>query len=164
MMSIGRTGVFLNAVSNRLAAASTRARFLGMLIGTAISQLIEEPGKAMRFDLEEMESTEAEWYLSLTRTEDSIGSLEPIKLRENVTAVSGQKLNKGSTFTSSSRPFKKAGQTATSKIVAIEEISDSDEEEDEDEDLIPYEKPDEDPSDSDDDPTLVQRNKPTAPV
>ncbi|KAL3446884.1 telomere length regulation protein-domain-containing protein [Aspergillus insuetus] len=164
IMSIGRTGVFLNAVSNRLAAASTRARFLGMLIGTAISQLIEEPGKAMRFDLEEMESTEAEWYLSLTRTEDSIGSLEPIKLRKNVAAVSGQKMNKGSTFTSSSRPFKKAGQTGTSKIVAIEEISDSDEEEDEDEDLIPYEKPDEDPSDSDDDPTLVQRNKPTAPV
>ncbi|KAL3489485.1 telomere length regulation protein-domain-containing protein [Aspergillus germanicus] len=164
MMSIGRTGVFLNAVSNRLAAASTRARFLGMLVGTAISQLIEEPGKAMRFDLEEMESTEAEWYLSLTRTEDCIGSLEPIKMRENIAAVSELKLNKGSTFSSSSRPFRKAGQTATSKIVAIEELSDSDEEEDEDEDLIPYEKPDEDPSDSDDDPTLVQRNKPTAPV
>ncbi|KAL2847666.1 telomere length regulation protein-domain-containing protein [Aspergillus pseudodeflectus] len=166
MMSIGRTSVFLNAVSNRLAAASTRARFLGMLIGTAISQLIEEPGKAMRFDLEEMESTEAEWYLSLIRTEDSIGSLETIKLQENLAPRSSQKLDKGKTFTSNYQPFKKASQTATSKIVAIEEIGDSDEEEEEeeDEDLIPYEKPDEDPSDSDDDPTLVQRKKPTAPV
>ncbi|KAJ0424925.1 telomere length regulation protein-domain-containing protein [Aspergillus carlsbadensis] len=164
MKSIGCTGVFLNAVSNRLAAASTRARFLGMLVGTAISQLIEESGKAMRFDLEEMESTEAEWYLSLIRIEDSVGYLETIRLRGDAAAELGQRSAKGSSFTSNSRPFKKTGQTATSKIVAIEEISDSNEEEDEDEDLIPYEKPDEDPSDSDDDPMLVQRNKPTAPV
>ncbi|KAL2840690.1 telomere length regulation protein-domain-containing protein [Aspergillus pseudoustus] len=160
LKSIGRTGVFLNAVSNRLAAASTRARFLGMLIGTAISQLIEEPGKGMKFDLEEMESAEAEWYLSLIRCEDSIGSLGPIKLQGNSATEPKQK----ATFASHFRPFKKSGQTATTKIVAIEERDDSDEEEGEDEDLVPYEKPDEDPSDSDDDPTLVERNKPTAPV
>ncbi|KAL2819815.1 telomere length regulation protein-domain-containing protein [Aspergillus granulosus] len=160
LKSIGRTGVFLNAVSNRLAAASTRARFLGMLIGAAISQLIEEPGKAMRFDLEEMESAEAEWYLSLIRTEDSIGSLGSI--RPQLTGSAELKLK--SIPTSHSRRFKKATQATTAKIVAIEEIDDLEGEEDEDEDLIPYEKPDEDPSDSDDDPTLVQRNKPTAPV
>ncbi|KAL3459423.1 telomere length regulation protein-domain-containing protein [Aspergillus heterothallicus] len=159
MKSIGRTGVFLNAVSNRLAAASTRARFLGMLIGSAISQLIEEPGKAMRFDLEEMESAEAKCYLGLIQTEDSIGSLDSIKLQ----GIGATEPKQKPSF-SHSRPLKTATPTTTAKIVAIEEIYDSDAEEDEDADLIPYEKPDEDPSDSDDDPTLVQRNKPTAPV
>jgi hypothetical protein len=32
---------YLNAVSNRLAASSNRARLLGMIIGTGISELIE---------------------------------------------------------------------------------------------------------------------------
>ncbi|KAL3479357.1 telomere length regulation protein-domain-containing protein [Aspergillus californicus] len=164
MKRIGRTGVFLNAVSNRLAAASTRARFLGMIIGTAISQLIEEPGKAMEFQLEEMESNEAEWYLNLTRADDKIGSLASLKMLRNTT-ISPQHTTKGSAI--ASRPFVKRNQ-GISKIVAIEEIDGEDEdkdgEEDEDEDLIPYEKPDEDPSDEDEDPTLIQRNKPTAPV
>ncbi|KAL2870621.1 telomere length regulation TEL2 family protein [Aspergillus lucknowensis] len=165
MKNIGRTSVFLNAVSNRLAAASTRARLLGMIIGTAISQLIEEPGKAMRFDLEDMESSEAEWYLSLVQIEDNIGPLDLIKSREHIVTEWTQRPIKGPISVNTSRPSKNPSQGAA-KIVAIEEIDDSfgDEDEDEDEDLIPYEKPDEDPSDSDDDPTLVQRNKPTAPV
>ncbi|KAI9375486.1 telomere length regulation protein-domain-containing protein [Aspergillus egyptiacus] len=162
MKNIGRAGVFLNAVSNRLAAASTKARFLGMIIGTAVSQLIEEPGKAMRFDLEEMESTEAAWYLKLVRAEDSIGSLDSLRSSKNIATNPKQAPSKSSlSATTSRRP-----NQAAAKVVAIEEIDDSkkDEAEDEDEDLIPYEKPDEDPYDSDDDPTLIQRNKPTAPV
>ena len=31
-------------------------------------------------------------------------------------------------------------------------------------DLVPYQKPDSDASDEDEDPTLVQRNRPNAPV
>ncbi|RDW78994.1 telomere length regulation TEL2 family protein [Aspergillus mulundensis] len=163
MKSIGRTSVFLNAVSNRLAAASTRARFLGMIIGTAISQLIEEPGKAMKFDLEEMESDEATWYLKLVKTDDRVGSLDSLKAFRD-TSREPRGLETKSRVSSASRPIAKASP-ATAKIVAIEEIYDSDEEdEDEDDDLIPYEKPDEDPDDEDDDPTLIERNKPTAPV
>jgi telomere length regulation protein len=48
------------------------------------------------------------------------------------------------------------------KVMAIEEISD--ESEAEDEDLMMYEKPDTDASDSEEDPTLVQRSKPRPPV
>ncbi|KAL4762546.1 telomere length regulation TEL2 family protein [Aspergillus foveolatus] len=162
--SIGRTSVFLNAVSNRLAATSTRARFLGMIIGTAISQLIEEPGKAMKFDLEEMEGDEATWYLSLVNSSDKIGSLDSIRLPESMSKKPGRTAARPEARTSTTRPLGKSNQ-CTTKIVAIEEIESSDEEgEDEDDDLIPYEKPDEDPADEDDDPTLLQRNKPTAPV
>ncbi|KAL2830602.1 telomere length regulation protein-domain-containing protein [Aspergillus cavernicola] len=161
MRTIGRTGLFLSVVSNRLAAASTRARFLGMIIGTAISQLIEEPGKAMKFNLEEMDSSEAKWYLSLIRVQDNIGSLDSI--RSPIMTDFQRAPPKGSGSAAASRPVGKFGE-GTARIVAIEEIDGEDDEEAEDDDLIPYEKPDEDPSDSDDDPTLIQRNKPTAPV
>ncbi|KAL6235857.1 hypothetical protein BDW75DRAFT_239824 [Aspergillus navahoensis] len=162
--SIGRTSVFLNAVSNRLAATSTRARFLGMIIGTAISQLIEEPGKAMKFDLEEMESDEATWYLNLINTGDKIGSLDSIRTPNNMFKKPGPAATKAQTPTSATGSQGNHNQ-GTAKVVAIEEIGDSDEEDEVgNDDLIPYEKPDEDPADEDDDPTLIQRNKPTAPV
>lgn len=159
-MFIGRTGLFLNTVSNRLAASSPRARFLGMLIGTTISQLIEKQGKGMRFDLEEMESNEAHWYLDLAKVHDAVGSIESIESLKGPGTKPTEKPTKKRT-SATDTPKK---DTRRAKIVAIEEINDSDQEDEEDEDLIPYEKPDEDPSDSDDDPTLVQRNKPTAPV
>ncbi|KAL5341140.1 telomere length regulation protein-domain-containing protein [Aspergillus crustosus] len=162
MKGIGRTSVFLNAVSNRLAAASTRARFLGMLIGTAISQLIELPGKGMKFNLEEMDSSEAKWYISLLKIDDRIGTLELFKPPKDAALGPVRTASKGSASKSRLGP-------TTSRIVAIEEIDDSDEDgayedEEEDNDLMPYDKPDEDPSDEDEDPTLIQRNKPTAPV
>ncbi|RAK96370.1 telomere length regulation TEL2 family protein [Aspergillus ibericus CBS 121593] len=160
MHFIGRSGIFLNTVSNRLAASSPRARFLGMLIGTAISEIIEQQGKGMKFNLEEMESDEALWYLDLAKTNDSIGSAESIQsLKEPAKPTATQTKKQSASRASTS----KQAINRTAKIVAIEEINDSEDEE-EDEDLIPYEKPDEDASDSDDDPTLVQRNKPTAPV
>ncbi|KAL4800755.1 telomere length regulation protein-domain-containing protein [Aspergillus venezuelensis] len=164
LKSIGRSGVFLNTVSNRLAASSSPARFFGMLIGTAISQLIEQPGKAMKFDLEEMESSEAARYLNLLHTRDEIGSLDSIKTPSDTLNQPRQAPAKKSASAAAARdPGSPSHGTAS--IVAIEEIEDSDEEkDDDDDDLIPYEKPDEDPSDEDEDPTLIQRNKPTAPV
>ncbi|OQD72946.1 hypothetical protein PENDEC_c018G04184 [Penicillium decumbens] len=160
---IGRTGAFLNAVSNRIAASSTRARFLGMIIGTGMSELIEEPGKAMKFDLEEMQSEEALWYLSLTKVCDKIGSPESIKSLQKTLSTT-QKPAQEARSHQSRTPNVRSSRPQTSKIVAIEEIDDSGEETDEDVDLIPYEKPDDDAEDDDEDPTLVQRNKPTAPV
>lgn len=151
---IGRSGIFLSAVSNRLAAASTKARFLGMIVGTAISQLIEEPGKAMRFDLEEMESDEAYWYLSLVKMKDEFGSLDAIKTQKN--EISKQQMpSEASSTTSTAHTQPRSSQQ--SKIISIEEVDDGAEE-------IPYETPGFDASDSDDDPTLVKRKKPTPPV
>ena len=157
MQEIGRSGIFLNAISNRLAATSIRARFLGMIVGTAISELIEQPGKGMKFDLEEMESEEAAWYLNLIRTKDFLGSLGSLRSSGDLTQKPAAKSPKTQAQVQSNNP--------RTKIVAIEEINESEnEDEDEDVDLMPYEKPDDDLSDDDDDPTLVQRNKPTPPV
>lgn len=117
----------------------------------------------MKFDLEEMQSEEAHWYLNLTKVQDEAGSFDSIKALQK-TRPSLQQPSKDYHPRSKTKPSAKSSLPPTSKIVAIEEIDDSGEESDEDEDLIPYEKPDDDAEDEDEDPTLVQRNKPTAPV
>ncbi|KAJ5796017.1 uncharacterized protein N7518_004557 [Penicillium psychrosexuale] len=159
---VGRSGAYLNAVSNRLAASSNRARFLGMVVGTGISELIEEPDKVLKFDIEEMRNEEALWYSHLTKVQDEIGSPESIKALQEALPEKPELVHPKP----SQKPKAQFSHQHTSKIVAVEEVEDSDEEEEEEEedDLIPYEKPDDDAYDSDDDPTLVQRNKPTAPV
>lgn len=130
-----------------------------MAVGMALSQLTEPPGKAMRFDHEEMESDEAVWYMSLVRVKDTVGSLESIASKTKTTK-SLPKSRNGAESASTSRPRGRNNPQSV-KIVSIEEM---DSEEGEEDDLIPYEKPDADPSDSEDDPTLIQRGKPTAPV
>ena len=133
-----------------------------MIVGTGISELIEEPDKVLKFDLEEMRSEEALWYSHLTKVQDGVGSPESIKALQEVFPEEPETVHSKP----SQKPKAQFSRQHTSKIVAIEEVEDSDEEEEEeeDDDLIPYEKPDDDAYDSDDDPTLIQRNKPTAPV
>lgn len=131
-----------------------------MIVGTGISELIEEPGKALKFDIDELRSEEALWYLGLTKVHDDVGSSESMKSLQEAQPAKPEPARP--------RPPPKvkpqSQHQGTSKIVAIEEIEDTDEEEEEDDDLIPYEKSGDDAYDSDDDPTLIQRNKPVAPV
>lgn len=132
-----------------------------MIVGTGISALVEQPDKVLKFDLDEMKSEEAQWYLNLTNVHDQLGSPGSIKTLQVVQSARPETIQP--------KPAPKAKAHAqrlgTSKIVAIEEIEDSGEDDDDDDDdLIPYEKPDDDAYDSDDDPTLIQRNKPIAPV
>lgn len=124
---------------------------------------MEEPGKSMKFDLEEMQSEEALWYLSLPKTQDEAGSFDSMKALQKAQPQL-QQPSKESRAHLNEKPSTRPSHPQTSRIVAIEEIDDNGEETEEDEDLIPYEKPDDDAEDEDEDPTLVQRNKPTAPV
>ncbi|KAJ5646596.1 hypothetical protein N7490_002968 [Penicillium lividum] len=151
---VGRSRAFLNAISNRLAASSNRARFMGMIVGTGISELVEEPGKSMKFDLEEMRNAETQWYLSLMKTRDDIGSFESFK----------SLLKSDKSLSAPSNANKPKPRSAPQRIVEV--ISDDEDENNESDydDLIPYAKPDDDAEDDDEDATLVQRNKPTAPV
>lgn len=123
----------------------------------AISQLIEPVGSAMKFDLEEVESERAKWYLALVRAEDSIGSLEPLRVKNVENRISIKKNSK-----KLSTRLSPQDHPVASSHASIEEITDDDEKEGDD--LIPHEKPDTDASDSEDDPTLIRRSKPTAPV
>jgi telomere length regulation protein len=151
-----RSGGYLSAVSNRLAASSDRARFLGMVVGEALSSLSDKGDKQMDFKMEDTKGTEGLWYKSLLQVEDRPGSLEPLKSGSSVAKTTLKPKSKPA------RPAKQVRTSTSSKIIAIEEVDDSDE--DEKDGLRPYAKPDSDAEDSDEDPTLIQRNKPTAPV
>lgn len=117
----------------------------------------------MKFDLEEMHSEEALWYLSLTTVQDAVGPVESIKALQKAHSTTQQPIKRNSPA-QNQKPSARSNRPRTTKIVAIEEIDESEEETDEDDDLLPYDKPDDDAEDEDEDPTLVQRNKPSAPV
>ncbi len=165
---VSASGEFIRMVSNRLSASVPRARFLGMIVAVAVSKLVDKPDKVMNFGVDEMETEDAQWWLGLVYIQDKVGSLD------NLAKTTAELVKKRSLPTASSKPIQRkrvstAVQPATTKIIAIEELEDSDNpdgeaEEEEDSDLRPYAPPDSDPEDSDDDPTLVNRNKPTAPV
>lgn len=125
---------------------------------------MDDKTQKLDFHMDETETEEAKWLKSLTSVFDEVGSIEPILKTES----SGPPVRKGN------RPPQKRIQKQKPKpkpksepsistikpIAIIEEIDSSD---DSEEDLVPYAK-DSDPEDSDDDATLVQRNKPKAPV
>lgn len=143
----------MNTISNRLKASNLRARFIGMIVGEALSALVDKEDKRLNFHMEETDQEEGQWYKGLTKVMDDTGPLDPLS----------QPLSQ----TTPKKPFKtsKPAQKPTapisgSKPLIIEELSD----EGEDDDIIPYAKPDSDPEDSDDDPTLIRRDKPKAPV
>ncbi|KIW92026.1 uncharacterized protein Z519_07008 [Cladophialophora bantiana CBS 173.52] len=149
---------FVRGVSNRLSASVPRARFLGMIVAVAVSRLVDEPDKVMNFGVEEMEGEEAQRWIDLTNIQDTVGSLEQLP-KKPAEPVKKRPLQNSSTAARRKR-FSTGSRTQGSKVVAIEELSDSAGEED----LRPYPLPDSDPSDSDEDPTLVNRKKPTPPV
>lgn len=129
-----------------------------MVIGEALSSLVDPEDKKMDFKMEEMSTPEAKWYKSLVTVSDSVGSFEALK-SQGITKVAKDP----KPATSQTRANPKAAQPSGSKIISIEEMFSSEEDSDND-DFTPYAKPDSDASDSEEDPTLITRNKPTAPV
>ncbi|KAL7629105.1 telomere binding protein [Parahypoxylon ruwenzoriense] len=153
-----RSSTYLNAISNRISASQTRARFLGMVVGEALSRLVHGKETKLEFKMDEMDTEEARWYKSLVQVSDKIGPLDP--LRELATSLKPAHVVKSTkpAVTPARRPTKQPPQSG----FIIEEIEDN--EEGEEPDLVPYAKPDSDAEDSDDDPTLINRDKPKAPV
>lgn len=147
---LARSSVFLGGVSNRLSTSSTRARFLGMVVGETLSEMTDKDGKPMKFGVEETETEEAKWWKSIRHVEDTVGTVEGLETVGREVAVRKRKKEP--------QP-----QTRTSKVMVIEEIEDNDDDEEQDE-LMPYPKPDSDAEDSDDDPTLINRKKDSAPM
>ncbi|KAI1652912.1 telomere length regulation protein-domain-containing protein [Daldinia decipiens] len=152
-----RSSVYLNAVSNRIAASQNRARFLGMVVGEALSGLVHGKETKLDFKMDEMDTEEAKWYKSLVQLSDKPGPLDPLKEMDILPKSSNvPKITKPSVA-----PTQRIGKAPLQSGFIIEEIQDD---EDEDPDLVPYVKPDSDAEDSDDDPTLINRDKPKAPV
>ncbi|KAI0515213.1 telomere length regulation protein [Xylaria bambusicola] len=154
-----RSSLYLNAISNRLAVSQNRARFLGMAVGEALSGLIHAKDTKLDFKMEEMATDEADWYKSLVHVSDKAGPLDP--LRTSMFSSQPNNPKQPAKLAKEQRaPPSKKNMTKTGFI--IEEVEDD--EKQEDPDLMPYAKPDSDAEDSDDDPTLINRDKPKAPV
>ncbi|KAI4195590.1 MAG: hypothetical protein LQ350_007116 [Teloschistes chrysophthalmus] len=159
---MARSGPYLNAISNRLAASSSRASLLGMCVGTAVSELVDPPDRRMNFSSDEVTGSQGQRFLRLTKVHDPLGSIADL-LPAQGAAVSQISHNQKRLPVKGTQSSKDTGPPATrSKIISIEEIES--EAESEEDDLPTYAKPDSDASDSDEDPTVVNRDKPTAPV
>jgi len=157
---LSTSSLLIHAVSNRLAASVPRARFLGMIVGMTVSKLVDQPARAMNFPLEADEVEEARLWTGLTEVQDAVGDINVLRTPLDLVNKSrGPSVNLR-TGKTKAKPVPKSA-SPSSKIIAIEEIDEVSEEED---DLVPYSKPDDDPSDSDDDPTLIDRLKPSQPV
>ncbi|CAO1598092.1 telomere binding protein [Xanthoria calcicola] len=133
-----------------------------MYLGTAMSRLVDPPERRMNFDSEEMTSSQGRRYLSLTELQDQLGSIDDLGHKEANSELSNCPMKKPTAKENESKEAYRRKAPSESKVISIEEIGD--ESESEDEDLPVYAKPDSDASDSDEDPTVIERNKPTAPV
>ncbi|KYK56858.1 hypothetical protein DCS_03864 [Drechmeria coniospora] len=153
-----RSGTYLTAISNRIAATQARARFLGMAVGESLSALVDSK-KRLDFHMDEMGTDEAEWLKGVSSISDPVGSFHSLlSSSQPDPQASFPAETTGKRAKVDRRPIPKPAVKQTIPKAIIEEIESSD-----DDDLVPYPKGS-DPEDSDDDATLVQRNKPKAPV
>lgn len=159
-----RTGSYLSTISNRIGATQMRARFLGMIVGESLSALIDNKEKKLDFHMEETDTDEAQQLKNLTKVSDKPDSVDHILSDTQTQSISQHRKPAGTISKLATRKTKPKPKPpiATGKPKAIIQEIDSSDDEDED-DLVPYAK-DSDPEDSDDDATLVQRNKIKAPV
>ncbi|KAI6783754.1 DNA replication checkpoint protein-like protein [Emericellopsis cladophorae] len=157
-----RSSAYLGSISNRIAATQVRARFLGMVVGEVLSSLVDSKGQKLDFKMEELDTEDAARLKALAQVKDVVGSSEAL-LSQDLPVV-----HKVQTTPQQSKPPKKKPKPALEPITSVKprtiiEIVDDSDEEEEDDDLVPYAKGS-DPEDSDDDATLVQRNKLRPPV
>lgn len=142
-----RTNSYLSSISNRLGASSPRARLFGMLVAMVLSNLLESPGKAIQFELDETEKAEFDFYRRLVQIHDCVGSMQSLKPIDPSTKWP-------------SRPKQRLkNQARPVEMISIKKPTNES-----DDGLMSYEKPDSDPEDSEEDPTLITRSKPNAPV
>jgi telomere length regulation protein len=160
--SYAKSSQQLNAVSVRLGSSSLRTRWLGMLVGTIISTMVDKGDTGLKFEDDSLDTTEAKWYKKLPKVNDKpAAKLEwnqvfkpKVEDIQRPKSVPSKAMVKSALFKSAKERHQGPLQKAPKMVQLIEE----------EDDLVPYAKPDSDPEDEDDDPTLVNRDKPKPPV
>ena len=159
-----RSGAYLTAVSNRLGSSSMRPRVLGMIVGETFSSLVDKKDDQMDLDDPMTKNEDSMWYRSLVNIFDQMGTIEDLGslLPTSVTTPSKRK-------PTPSKPAP-APESPPEPALEINQLSDGSPRASPSSstpsspDLMPYAKPDSDPSDSDSDPTLINRSKPSPPI
>lgn len=127
-----------------------------MVVGEALSTLVHDIKQKLDFHMEDTEAEEAQWFKSLVVVSDAIGSPSELAAKASAPKPNTQRSQPSKTKKSATKQPK----VSTMPPRGIIEEIDSSEDED---DLQPYAKGP-DPEDSDEDPTLIERNKPRPPV
>jgi telomere length regulation protein len=167
-----RSSGHMQGVSNRLESSNQRARWLGMVVGTAMSSKVDKAGSKMSFGTDDMLTTEAQWYFDLIDMEDKVYEMEDVSSLLRMTDGVGAKRARPKIDLKSEKmpildgkpvfgPVRPPVPAQTEIVGAqVTEVLENDE----DDGIPTYAKPDSDPEDSDEDATLVKRNKPRPPV
>lgn len=161
-----RSGTYLRTVSNRIASTNARTRFLGMCVGEGLSLLQDNQAKRLNFHMEDMDTEEAQWLKGLTKTSDYPGPIEPLLSQrppsQTVRPKAAPATATAQKAASKPKPKRQAPVSQPAPKAIIKEIDSSDDE-DKDDPFPSMEKVS-DPEDSDEDATLVRRDKPRPPV
>ncbi|XWW97230.1 hypothetical protein V2A60_005212 [Cordyceps javanica] len=157
-----RSGAYMSGVSNRIASTQERTRLLGMVVGEALSTLVDKGKNKLDFHMDETETEEFESLKSLTDLSDPVGTFDDLcEASQSIELVTSSALSsKQKARSEKKKRTPKPSAAANLPKAIIEELDSSD---DGDDDLVPYAKGS-DPEDSEDDAELVQRNKVKAPV
>lgn len=150
LSTITKSKSFVEGISNHLESTSDRIRFLGMILAETISaQIIADEKKRLTFGVPDTQTEEAKWWRSLIEMEDRMKSSEyleaglvdiPLEPADQSDIPHGQGLQ-------------------ISEILEDDMFESSD-----DDEFKPMRVPDSDDEDSDEDPTLVDRERLRPPV
>lgn len=155
-----RSGSYLSTISNRIASTNAKARFFGMCVGEGLSALSDNNTKKLDFHMDEMETEEAQWLKGLTKVSDPIGPVESLLSNLPPPQPTKPRPRRAQKPQPKREQKHKPVVSELAPKAIIEEIDSSDD----DYDHLPTAAKVTDDEDSDDDPTLVQRNKPKPPV
>ena len=129
-----------------------------MVVGEALSSLVESGEKRLNFNMQETTEGQGLWYKGLVQVSDDVGPIGPL-IRPSESPVIRKQAK--APKTTKEAPVQRPTRPPQQGFI-IEELSDD--AMDEDDDIAPYAKPESDEEDSDEDATLVRRDKPKAPV
>jgi telomere length regulation protein len=144
LKDISGSPIYNDGLSNRLSASIDRVRFLGMIVGEAISRKIDAEERRLKFKVQDTEDPSAESWRSLIDVDDE---LYPLQNLQDGIVVENEDIS----------PSPKESTTPAEEFL-VEEDDDADK------DLQSYPLPESDHEDSDEDPTLVTRTKTHAPL
>jgi telomere length regulation protein len=163
LFTIAKSSIQTHGISNRLKASSQRAQWLGMIVGMTLSELVDKATSRLVFEDEAMQTPEAKWYQALVHMNDKIGNIDhlesPKKSSTAIVAIERPRRLQSPRKHQGMNTSVKSGVSIPQASRIVELLDDED-----DEDIVPYAKPDSDPEDEEEDPTLVERDKPKPPV
>ncbi|PIA92750.1 hypothetical protein CB0940_04410 [Cercospora beticola] len=164
-----RSSGHMSGTSNRLHSSNSRARWLGMVVATTISSLVDKEDARMNFETAEMQTEDAKWYQRLIKSDDKLGTLrdfDSFLTSRSAMTYQGRKpaRSKELPIINGKQSFGPPRPPVQTEVIGEKVTELSDDEGEEDDELKPYAKPDSDPEDSDEDATLVNREKVRPPV